>query len=240
MAWRSSGRTQAELVINLQANNILKSRALARCLVETDRQLYVSSGCDPYKDAPMPIDGTSATISAPHMHAHALELLNLDDLVHAGAGANGNSGVHILDVGCGSGYLLAALHRYLQATLPATRAEQSVVVGIDHIPELISLARRNLIADGLGDALFRGRIILETGDGRLGSQRHAPFNAVHVGAAAVDAVPPALQEQLRAPGRMVLPIGPQYGDQAMTVVDKGGDGTVTLTKRFGVRYVPLC
>jgi protein-L-isoaspartate(D-aspartate) O-methyltransferase len=48
--------------------------------------------------SPKPI-GSAATISAPHMHAHALELLK-DKL---------KPGNKVLDVGCGSGYLLVIL-----------------------------------------------------------------------------------------------------------------------------------
>jgi len=43
--------------------------------------------------------GSNATISAPHMHAHALELLK-DHL---------KPGNKVLDVGAGSGYLLVIL-----------------------------------------------------------------------------------------------------------------------------------
>lgn len=46
-------------------------------------------------DRPQPI-GFRATISAPHMHAHALEVLSP---------AIPAEGGRVLDVGCGSGYL---------------------------------------------------------------------------------------------------------------------------------------
>lgn len=52
----------------------------------------------PYMDAPQSI-GYDVTISAPHMHAYALELLK-DHLIPSGKA---------LDVGSGSGYLTACM-----------------------------------------------------------------------------------------------------------------------------------
>ena len=53
---------------------------------------------DPYIDSPQSI-GYGVTISAPHMHAHALEILK-DHL---------KEGSKSLDVGSGSGYLTACM-----------------------------------------------------------------------------------------------------------------------------------
>lgn len=68
----------------------------------------------PYADTPQSI-GHNATISAPHMHAHALELLR--DQLHPGA--------RVLDVGSGSGYLAACMALMVGPT--------GHVVGIEHI-----------------------------------------------------------------------------------------------------------
>jgi protein-L-isoaspartate(D-aspartate) O-methyltransferase len=172
------------------------------------------------------------------MHALAFEMLDLEECVRTAQSAD--KGIRILDIGCGSGYLLAAMHRFIQANLSVSLAAKSLVVGVDHVVRLTSLSRQNLLADGLGDALNNGRIIIETADGRLGSAHYAGFDAIHVGAAAQDGVPPALLAQLNAPGRLVLPLGTYGGDQVMTIVKKDAQGFVTQEKRFGVRYVPLC
>lgn len=65
-------------------------------MMAVDRGNYVKN--NPYMDAPQAI-GYGVTISAPHMHAHALELLK-GHLV---------SGEKALDVGSGSGYLTACM-----------------------------------------------------------------------------------------------------------------------------------
>ncbi|KAF8882417.1 Pcmt1-prov protein [Infundibulicybe gibba] len=179
---------------------------VAAAMSSVDRANYVKSKAEAYDDSPQQI-GYDATISAPHMHAHAAE--HLLPYLHPGA--------KVLDVGSGSGYLCAVLHH--------------LVVGIDHIPELVEWSIQNLNKDGLGKALESAEIEMITGDGRLG-----PYDVIHVGAAA-PTMPAALIEQLASPGRMFIPVGTyaQYIHQ----VDKDENGKVTQKQVMGVRYVPL-
>lgn len=78
------------------ANGIIRSESVENAMMSVDRGNYVK--INPYMDAPQGI-GFNVTISAPHMHAHALELLK-DRLVN---------GERALDVGSGSGYLTACM-----------------------------------------------------------------------------------------------------------------------------------
>ena len=130
MAWRSSGHSNAELVNNLHRNGVIEHDDVADAMRDVDRANYVIKGSgDPYQDSPQPI-GYGATISAPHMHAHCLETLR----------SRLRPGARVLDVGSGTGYLTALFATFVGPT--------GVVIGIDHIPELVANSERNFRADG--------------------------------------------------------------------------------------------
>ena len=112
--------------------------------------------------------------------------------------------------------------------------DQGKAIGIDHIPELVDVSRSNPSKDGKDGLLTSGQIELVEGDGRKGWSQSGPYTAIHVGAAA-----PMSQDQLAPVGRMVIPVGPDGGDQSLYQVDKGLQGNVMRSRIVGVRYVPL-
>lgn len=69
---------------------VVRSKKVAEVMETIDRALFVPEGLPPYVDCPMDI-GHNATISAPHMHASCLQLLE----------RNLQPGMHALDVGSG-------------------------------------------------------------------------------------------------------------------------------------------
>jgi len=70
-----------------------------------------------------------------------------------------------------------------------------------------------------------------------GSAPHAPFDKVMV-AAAPDLIPPPLINQLKAGGRMVIPIG-LLGGQQLVVVEKDLNGKVTTKEIMPVLFSVL-
>ncbi|KAG9313877.1 protein-L-isoaspartate O-methyltransferase [Chiua virens] len=211
MAWRCSGTSNAELVSNLRKHGILKTDRVVDAMSRVDRINYVLKRSQAYDDSPQSIDH-GATISAPHMHAHALE--NLFPFLHPGA--------TVLDVGSGSGYLSSVLHHLVSP--PGER--QGKVVGIDHIPELVEWSKRNIVNDGIGAAVDEGKIVIVVGDGRQG-----PYDAIHVGAASAT-LPDSLIDQLKAPGGMFIPVGTY--SQVIWKIEKDANGKVTRTELMDV------
>lgn len=162
------------------------------------------------------------------MHGHACEYL-IDYL---------KPGSRVLDIGSGSGYLT---HVLANLVTDSSGSNSGKVVGIDHIPQLVDLARRNMNKSDQGRQLQEsGQVQFITADGRLGWKEGAPYDAIHVGAAA-EKLHPVLVEQLRAPGRLFIPVesGNIGGGQYIWVVDKKEDGSIHKEKVFQVSYVPL-
>lgn len=224
MAWTCSATTNEGLVDKLVNRDIIDIPRIEQVLRRVDRRAFLppnTSPRDAYADSPLPLP-CAATISAPHMHGLALQLLN--DYLTPDASA--------LDVGAGSGFFAACM-----ASLVETGG---TVVAIEHAPELSQFAQTNLNHFANSDASQSAcSVLVRTGDGRLGDPQYAPFNAIHVGAAAPD-VPAALVAQLAHGGAMVIPIGPPSGTQRLALLTKADDGAVSDRTICHVRYVPLC
>jgi protein-L-isoaspartate(D-aspartate) O-methyltransferase len=153
--------------------------------------------------------GHGQTISQPYIVASMTE--------HARVGP----GSRVLEIGTGSGYQAAVLAEITPE-----------VFTIEIKAPLAEQAARTLA--GLGYASVRAR----RADGWHGWPEEAPFDAILV-TAATGTVPPPLVRQLKPGGRMVVPVGPAYATQALTLVEKDAEGRVRTETLYPVRFVPL-
>ena len=253
-AWFCDGLTQRNLVDNLRQANIVKSAAVQATMEVVDRQFYVPDKRNPYADSPQAIL-KSQTISAPHMHAYALEevlphlLQRQKEILQSG---DTSQAIKILDVGCGSGFLTACFGRWFKPPVgtaavdqdPPTFTVKGKVFGMDIHNELVSLTRKNMEkADK--DLLDDGIVQLRVGNGWKGWPEEAPFDAIHVGAAAAS-VPMDLVQQLLAPhGVLIVPVGAQNSVQKLLKIQRQVESPEFSPDDFSVhellqvRYVPL-
>ena len=113
-----------------------------------------------------------------------------------------------------------------------------IVVGVEHIKDLVDFSIENTKKDGKGKYLQGPEplVVLKVADGREGYPPYAPYDVIHVGAASPEK-PTKLLKQLANGGRLVCPVG--RGWQSLRVYDKDDKGRVTEFDAMGVTYVPL-
>ena len=129
-------------------------------------------------------------------------------------------GMKVLEIGTGSGYQAAVLAQV-----------GCEVYSVEIFEALATSARQRF------DRLVLA-VTARHGDGHHGWPDAAPFDAVIVTAAA-GYIPPALIEQLRPGGRMVIPVGSVYGVQNLILVEKDPDGNIRTRNLLPVRFVPM-
>lgn len=153
--------------------------------------------------------GHGQTISQPYIVAL------MSDLIQPRAGDV------VLEVGTGSGYQAAILARLVKQ-----------VYSLEIIEELAAQARVRLQRLGCDNVEVR------TGNGRFGWPEHAPYDSIMVTAAA-PRIPPALIEQLKPGGILVMPVGSRYLGQELLVLEKDALGGLEERRVLPVAFVPL-
>lgn len=126
----------------------------------------------------------------------------------------------VLEVGSGSGYVLALLSHI-----------GCEVFGVERLPELVARARETLRSIGVTD------VILQEGDGTHGLPEHAPYDRILVSAGA-PSIPEPLLAELAEGGRLVMPVG---GAESQILVTCERDDKGSLHYRAGPScvFVPL-
>ena len=126
----------------------------------------------------------------------------------------------VLEIGTGSGYQAAVLSRLARRVYSIER----------HRPLLREAERRF-------SQLRLHNITTIAGDGNLGWREQAPFDRIILTAAAAE-LPLGLFDQLAIGGIMVLPLGPDRGDQQLLRATRLAEGP-KLERLGSVRFVPL-
>jgi protein-L-isoaspartate(D-aspartate) O-methyltransferase len=150
--------------------------------------------------------GYGQTISQPYIVAFMTDALRLEP------------GSVVLEIGVGCGYQTAVLAQIARE-----------VYGVEIIEPLAERASETLTSLGYTNVHVR------VGDGHEGWPDHAPYDRVLV-AAAADAVPRPLVDQLRDGGIIAIPVG--EWNQDLQVMRKRGSELETIST-IGVRFVPL-
>ena len=185
----------------------LDERVMA-AMLRVPRHLFVPVPAAPFAYQDMPLPiGFDKTVSQPFMVALMTDLLAPQP--HEA----------VLEIGTGLGYQTAIL---------AQLAGQ--VWSVEIIEEFAGQAEALLHGLGMSNVGIR------IGDGSRGWPEHAPFEKILVTAAA-EQPPPALLEQLKPMGRLVLPVGSE--EQVLTVIDKDSAGRFAARQLIPVRFSRL-
>lgn len=185
-------------------------RVLA-ALREVPRAEFVPADrrADAHANRPLPI-GFGQTISQPFIVVVMTDMLAL------------TADSRVLEIGTGCGYQTAFLARL------AAR-----VYTVEIVAELSAVAKERLAKLGVANVEFR------VGDGRQGWPENGPYDAIIVTAAATGEIPPALFDQLKPGGRMVVPTGASMLAQELVLATKDEGGRMAKRSLFPVAFVPL-
>jgi protein-L-isoaspartate(D-aspartate) O-methyltransferase len=187
---------------------VLDDRVLS-AMAKVPRHEFVPVEVKPYAYLNTPLPiGFDKTISQPLMVAVMTDLLEL-----------GPEDV-VLEIGTGLGYQSAVL-----AELAGR------VYSVEIIEELAQRAVQRLKREGYTN------IAVRVGNGYFGWPEHAPFDKVIV-TAAPELIPPPLINQLKAGGRMVIPVGLAEA-QRLVVADKDLNGRVGTRETMRVMFSVL-
>ncbi len=204
-------RTLEDLIKDLEREGYIRSQRVKEAMLKIDRKNFVPERLKSYayEDEPLEI-GENQTISAPHMVAMMLELLEIE------------SGMKILEIGSGSGYN-ACLLEYL--------AYPGTVVTIERKHSLSKFARENL-----KNCPYKENIKILVGDGSLGYEGDAPYDRIVVTCGAPE-IPRPLLEQLKINGIMIIPLGGTYFQDLYKIIKK--ESGIEKRNYGSVAFVPL-
>lgn len=175
------------LVESMKNAGILKSREIEKAFLETPREFFVREDLRTaaYIDDALPLT-LGQTISQPSTIAVMLENLKAE------------KGMKVLEIGSGCGYVLALLSKIT--------GDEGKVFGIELLPELAEISKKNLQNAGVKN------VEVFCSDGSKGLESKKPFDRILI-SAACRFIPKALIEQLNEGGIIVAPVGDAFTQQ---------------------------
>ena len=182
--------------------------AVLKAIGSIPRHLFLDSSFDEhaYQDKAFPI-GAEQTISQPYTVAFQTEQLQV------------KPGMHVLEIGTGSGYQTAVLCHLGAVVYSIERQHELFRTSLKRLPDL-GYAPKKLIF----------------GDGYKGFPEKAPYDRIIVTAGA-PYIPEDLLAQLKINGKMVIPVGDE--SQKMTVVTRTSETVFEKLILGDFRFVPL-
>mmetsp|Transcript_39274 Transcript_39274/g.50742 ORF Transcript_39274/g.50742 Transcript_39274/m.50742 type:complete len:357 (+) Transcript_39274:1218-2288(+) len=212
--WGIGGKDMDSLVDSLTKANLLKHEKAIAAMKQVDRAWFIpqDSPIGPYENRPhlFPLKRSpphaEVAISTPQMHSQVMEAI----------APAVKEGARCLDVGCGSGYILAVLR--------VLAGRKGSALGVDLYPEVIEdIAPKSLQQAKLYDKsikLLAGNINLTEDQKRI--EVEGQFEVIHFGAAALsrDSIQSILSKILSPGGRMVCPVVSNGQEQRLVQFDK--------------------
>ncbi|MBU6467911.1 MAG: protein-L-isoaspartate(D-aspartate) O-methyltransferase [Betaproteobacteria bacterium] len=204
----TSERTRQRMVERLRQAGIT-DQAVLKAMGSVPRHAFVDEAIASraYEDSALPI-GHGQTISAPYIVARMIELLRQASRPLE----------KVLEVGTGCGYQAAVLSKLFKE-----------VYSVERIGQLLEKTRSRVWSMRIHN------LRLKHTDGTYGLAEAQPFDGIIV-AAAPQAIPDSLLEQLAVGGRLVIPVGGTK--QQLMVVDRLEEG-FSQQMIEAVKFVPL-
>ena len=211
------------------ANSLQASDFAKKSMKLVDRFNFVVQKSNAYQDSSSPLF-QGQTISAPHMHAKALDAL--EPVLRFGS--------HILDIGSGSGYLTACFG-YLVGVGNQNIMDRGRVIGIDIYPELVTYSKNIIQTYEPALMKYKRNFKILDRDGKEGypsKNNQESYDGIHVGAAC-KTIPYYLLQQLKRGGILVIPLELSPNILQICVIKKRSNGDIQIDAGSPVRYVPL-